>query len=711
VVRFRLLTIACLLAAGSSSTAQVPAGEEFRANQFTPFYQLSPALFMNPDGSFVVAFTAPDSPGYSGEYGVWVKRYDARGAPVGFEARANTYSYDYQGQAAVARQRGGDFVVVWSSYYQDGDLNGIAGQRFDAGGQRVGDEFVVNTYVTGYQEFPHVAALAREGFIVVWRSQWLGGGFEPRVMARVYDASGNPSGDDFQVNPRDGIAQFGSDVASDGAGRFVVVYSNQAGLAGEADIYGQLFDAAGARRGAEFRVNTTTTGSHRAPAVAMVPDGRFVAVWASSADRGVRAQRFSADGARQGAELVVSAATTGYLGYLSVAADDDANFVVAWTNLDGMGGFDGVTARRYDAAGVPRGGEFRVNTYTTGRQMDLKVASDSAGNFVGAWASLEQDGDGDGVYVQRYGGLVPAGLLVDPPSGGGNGVLEPAETAAVQPRWRNVNGSDQSFTGTASQLAGPDGPVYTLVDAAASYGTVADGALGSCAAVADCYAVSLQGARPALHWDATVRERISPDVHGQVKTWRLHVGQSFPDVAAGGLFYPFVETLLHHGVTAGCGGGQFCPAAPTAREQMAVFVLAAKEGAAYAPPACGTPRFTDVPAASPFCPWIEELARRGVVGGCGGRDFCPDQPVTRAQMAVFVLATREAAGYAPPPCLGQPFADVPVASVFCPWIAELARRGVVAGCGGGNYCPGGAVTRGEMGVFLAGAFALALYGP
>jgi hypothetical protein len=49
--------------------------------------------------------------------------------------------------------------------------------------------------------------------------------------------------------------------------------------------------------------------------------------------------------------------------------------------------------------------------------------------------------------------------------------------------------------------------------------------------------------------------------------------------------------------------------------------------------------FNDVPASSPFCPWIEELARRGVVSGCGGGNYCPAAPVTREQMAVFISAT------------------------------------------------------------------------
>jgi hypothetical protein len=144
---------------------------------------------------------------------------------------------------------------------------------------------------------------------------------------------------------------------------------------------------------------------------------------------------------------------------------------------------------------------------------------------------------------------------------------------------------------------------------------------------------------------------------------------------------------------------------------MAVFVLVAKEGAGYTPPACGaTPIFGDVPASSPFCKFIEELSRRGVVSGCGGGNYCPTAAVTREQMAVFVLRTLDPA-LNPPGCTTPMFADVPASSTFCKWIEELARRGVVTGCGGGNYCPTAAVTREQMGVFISVTFGLTLYGP
>ena len=79
-------------------------------------------------------------------------------------------------------------------------------------------------------------------------------------------------------------------------------------------------------------------------------------------------------------------------------------------------------------------------------------------------------------------------------------------------------------------------------------------------------------------------------------------------------------------------------------------------------------------------------------------------------MAVFLLRTLDPALSAPA-CTTPMFGDVPASSGFCRWIEELARRGITAGCGGGNYCPAQAVTREQMAAFLTTTFGLTLYGP
>jgi Zn-dependent metalloprotease len=142
----------------------------------------------------------------------------------------------------------------------------------------------------------------------------------------------------------------------------------------------------------------------------------------------------------------------------------------------------------------------------------------------------------------------------------------------------------------------------------------------------------------------------------------------------------------------------------TRAQMAVFLVTAIHYGESYTvPPATGT-KFSDVPANYWAAKFIEELARTGITSGCGGGKFCPDKEVTRAQMAVFLLAAKYGgSGYVYPPATGV-FADVPTNYWAGKHIEQLARDGVTSGCGGGKYCPDQVVTRAQMAVFLASNF-------
>ena len=150
-------------------------------------------------------------------------------------------------------------------------------------------------------------------------------------------------------------------------------------------------------------------------------------------------------------------------------------------------------------------------------------------------------------------------------------------------------------------------------------------------------------------------------------------------MACPGLFADWIEQLAAEGITAGCAGGNYCPLSPVTRGQMAVFLLKTEHGPAYTPPAC-TGVFPDVPCSHQFAAWIEQLFAEGITGGCGG-GFCPDLPVTRAQMAVFLLKLEHGGSYEPPSCHPQ-FADVTCPSLFAAWIQQLYLEQITAGCAG-----------------------------
>ncbi|HEX9943590.1 MAG TPA: S-layer homology domain-containing protein [Thermoanaerobaculia bacterium] len=177
----------------------------------------------------------------------------------------------------------------------------------------------------------------------------------------------------------------------------------------------------------------------------------------------------------------------------------------------------------------------------------------------------------------------------------------------------------------------------------------------------------------------------------------------FGDIQTSSSFFPFIQGIYAAEVIPGCAIGSFCPEGVITRKEMARFLLTAKNGASYTPPACTSPMFSDVPCSHPYAIWINELAREGITGGCAPGLFCPDGTINRAQMAVFLMV---AAGASPASCPPSAFNDVAASSSFCPWIKEIANRGITAGCGNGNFCPESLVLRGQMSVFLSTTFGL-----
>ena len=117
--------------------------------------------------------------------------------------------------------------------------------------------------------------------------------------------------------------------------------------------------------------------------------------------------------------------------------------------------------------------------------------------------------------------------------------------------------------------------------------------------------------------------------------------------------------------------------------------------------------FADVPLDASYAPWVKQLAAEGITAGCGGGNFCPQTVVNRAQMAIFLLRAKHGATYSPPAVgASTGFGDVPLEASYAPWVKQLAAEGVTAGCGSGNFCPLQNVNRAQMATFLVRAFGL-----
>jgi hypothetical protein len=189
-------------------------------------------------------------------------------------------------------------------------------------------------------------------------------------------------------------------------------------------------------------------------------------------------------------------------------------------------------------------------------------------------------------------------------------------------------------------------------------------------------------------------------------TKRIQV--DFLDMPPSNTFHDFVNTVARNGVTAGCGGGNYCGTAPVTRAQMAVFLLKAKNGSAFVPPSCAG-IFDDVACPGGFAvDWIEELFSEGITGGCGGTSYCPNNAVRRDQMAVFLLKASQGSSYVPPPATGTIFADVASNAFAADWIEDLYTRNITGGCMTNplRYCPTNTNNRQQMAVFLTKTFAL-----
>ena len=380
-------------------------GSAFQVNTYTTNTQADPVVAMDAAGDFVVAWQSYGQDGSS--YGIYSQRYNASGAAQGSEFRVNTYTTSQQSHPSAAMDSAGDFVIAWESLGQDAGSYGVYAQLLQRHKRHApGSEFKVNTYTTGGQSLPSVAMDTAGDFVVAWTS--LGqDGASGGIYAQRYNASGAAQGAEFQVNTYTTGNQTNPSVAMDSEGDFVVAWESYGEDGSGYGIYAQRYNAAGVAQGGEFQVNTYTKALQGLPAVAMDAAGDFVVAWESynedGSNQGIYAQQYSSTGAAQGNEFRVNTYTTAQQSSPAVAMDSAGDFVVTWDSYGEDGSLYGIYAQRY-AAPKPStvGAEFRVNTYTTDNQDLPKVAMDAAGDFVVTWESYGQDGSGYGIYAQRY---------------------------------------------------------------------------------------------------------------------------------------------------------------------------------------------------------------------------------------------------------------------------------------------------------------------
>ena len=410
------LVLGCLVtgAASGPAAAQQPLGDEFLVNTVTTNGQRASAAAALPGGGFLVVW-ATETDG--DQHGIAGRFVEPGGLLPDPEFAINTHTTGDQYRPAVATLAGGGFVVVWESDGSpdtDSDGKSVLARVYDEAGAPLAGEFQVNTYTTGYQYAPAVAALDGGGFVVTWWSYGFADSGYGSILARRYDSSGAELEDEAPVTDFDQVGE--PVVAALPQGGFVVVWRSEEFEGDDtsgASVQGRRFDFSGAPQGGPFLVNTETTGDQDQPAVASDSAGNLFVVWRSGATLGldfpeVRGRRYDPEGGALGGDFRLNSYTTSAQESPAVASDPSGAFTVSWESVGSNGSDDSgksVQARTYTPGGTPLGTELQVNTLTTGLQAQPAVAADGSGELLVSWThgGIGQPADSDvAVEAQRF---------------------------------------------------------------------------------------------------------------------------------------------------------------------------------------------------------------------------------------------------------------------------------------------------------------------
>ena len=282
------------------------AGEEL-VNQTTGGKQRAPSVAMAADGSFVVTWTGPSS---TDPAGVFARRFSTDGTPLAGEELVNTTTASDQGESDVAMNSSGDYIITWSSRNQDVANGqepsdwGIYSQRFNSAGVRQGGELQVNTTTPASQRESSVAMQDDGTFMVVW-SSFGQDGDSWAVVAQRFDATGTAAGSEFIVNTTTTDHQRLPQIAGAG-GKYLLTWQSGVQDGSGWEIMSQELDRTGNRVGSEQTVNTSlsgvNSGHQQHPATAMSAAGNGAIIWSGYGNtdrRGVFGRSYLDDNVQQ----------------------------------------------------------------------------------------------------------------------------------------------------------------------------------------------------------------------------------------------------------------------------------------------------------------------------------------------------------------------------------------------------------------------------
>ncbi|MEH6836649.1 beta strand repeat-containing protein, partial [Falsihalocynthiibacter arcticus] len=317
-----------------------PQGTETQVNTETSLDQFNAQIASLSDGGWVISWQSIGQDGDS--YGIYAQAYNADGSPLGGETQVNTYTAGNQTVQQIAALSDGGWVISWRSDGQDGDGSGIYAQAFDADGTAQGGETQVNSYTTSEQFAPQIAALEDGGWVITWTSTGQDGDLNG-VYSQAYNADGSPLGGETLVNTHTTDQQVSPQITALEGGGWVITWLSNGQDGSSYGVYAQAYYADGSTQGDETQVNTYTEGNQYLPQIAALEGGGFAITWISTgqdgSDVGVFARSFQPVLSENVAVTLTGAQIAGHTltAELTGLDTDDPRFTIsyAWT-VDGV---------------------------------------------------------------------------------------------------------------------------------------------------------------------------------------------------------------------------------------------------------------------------------------------------------------------------------------------------------------------------------------
>ncbi len=342
-----------------------------------------------PDGGIFVVWQGTED----GDTRIRAQLFDADGEPVGEQILIDADTTTNPEGPIVTVLAGGDVVVSWIQV--DGSAYGVNARVISADGETVSEVLQVNTTTLGNQSMPSITALDNGGFVVTYQSGSASStttihddGSQAGIRAQIYDAEGNPVGSEFLVNEVTAGAQTDPTVTAVEGG-FVVVYgSNDAD--GTSGLRARLFAEDGTPLDGEFEVTGDTAGEAIAPEMVANPDGGFLVVWQTLADPDLgtttlMARLFDADGNPTGDAVDIGGLAGVYHESASLVALPEGGYVLVYNAYDSEWASSQVYGQLIDAEGNPVGETVVIGESDGSYLTQARVALAADGSLVVSW--------------------------------------------------------------------------------------------------------------------------------------------------------------------------------------------------------------------------------------------------------------------------------------------------------------------------------------